>query len=150
MLFIPSPRANMAWVHEAEEVQGKKWAVISISHLSDWPNITSSENCKGVLRLSFSDIDKPSSEHTIFDKSHARLILQFVKSMMRDKVEVMVVHCQAGISRSPAVCAALAELYGQNNDNFMRSKLYVPNMHVYRTLLDYGTKLKKKVAKNDS
>lgn len=55
----------------------------------------------------------------------------------KDKVEQIVVHCDAGYSRSPAVAAALAlALNGRGaDDEFFVKGNYCPNMHVYNTML---------------
>lgn len=91
--------------------------------------------CRGVLRLSFVDADEPRPDqpHTLFDRAQARSILQFVKQH-RDAIERIVVHCDAGLSRSPAVAAAIAVCLDQSDEEFFRR--YRPNMLVYRTLLD--------------
>ena len=55
----------------------------------------------------------------------------------KDKVEQIVVHCDAGYSRSSAVAAALAlALNGRGaDDEFFVKGNYCPNMHVYNTML---------------
>lgn len=86
-----------------------------------------------MLRLSFADIDRPSAGAVMFGAEHARAICAFV-SEHRSSIECVVVHCDAGFSRSPAVAAALARCLGQDDAEFFRR--YHPNMHVYRTLID--------------
>jgi len=46
----------------------------------------------------------------------------------------MVVHCEAGMSRSPAVAAAIAEHLG--DDPLPYFARYTPNAHVFRMLRD--------------
>ncbi len=91
--------------------------------------------CRGVLRLSFVDADEQRDvqPHVLFGRAHARAILDFV-TRHRDAIERIVVHCDAGISRSPAVAAALAVCLGESDEEFFRR--YRPNMLVYRTLLN--------------
>lgn len=134
MLFFPFPRRAMSNIDEHELVRGRRWAVISISHNSDFAEIKRNGDCKGLLQLLFADIDAPMEGWELFTSSQAKEILTFTKEMQVDKVDVMIVHCHAGKSRSPAVCAALAEYCGQSS-NLYFSK-YIPNMHVYRTLMD--------------
>lgn len=134
MQFIPFPQRAMSDIHQHESVTNKNWAVISISALDNFPKIEQTPTCKGLLQLTFADIDVPWLGQHFFSKQQADKILEFAKQMETANVDVMVVHCQAGQSRSPAVCAALAEVYGQKSDLYFRT--YVPNMHVYRTLLE--------------
>jgi predicted protein tyrosine phosphatase len=65
-----------------------------------------------VLRLSFSDIVEsiPLSTHQLFEDEHAAAIITFV-DRWRD-VERIVVHCVAGLGRSPGVALAIADLQG--------------------------------------
>lgn len=46
----------------------------------------------------------------------------------------MVLHCDAGMSRSPGVAAALSKVLVGDDSQFF--KRYRPNMRVYRTLLE--------------
>jgi len=52
----------------------------------------------------------------------------------RDDVAAIVVQCEAGQSRSPAVAAALCKGMGGSDRQFWRR--YDPNRHVYRLLLE--------------
>jgi hypothetical protein len=67
---------------------------------------------KAVLRLSFTDISAPTEHpgHVRFGDEHAQAILDFIDEW-RD-VDRIVIHCVAGLSRSPAVGLALSELRG--------------------------------------
>lgn len=92
-------------------------------------------SCQGVLRLSFIDADEHRDDqpNVLFGPKHARAILDFV-TRHRDTIERIVVHCDAGLSRSPAVAAALAVCLGQSDREFFQR--YRPNMLVYRALLN--------------
>lgn len=86
-----------------------------------------------ILRLTFYDLDKPVERFTeVFTEEHAEQILDFV-SGVRDQIDTLVVHCEAGISRSCAVAAALTRLFlGDDNPVIRRG---MPNMRVYRGIL---------------
>ncbi len=59
-------------------------------------------------------------------KSHAREIVKFVKNRPDD--ELIVVNCEAGVSRSPGVVLALRRFYGGDTEEpFNRA---VPNIYV--------------------
>jgi predicted protein tyrosine phosphatase len=135
MKFIALPRIVMPYVHADELVEGKLWAVISITEPNvEWPLIVETESCKGVLRLAFHDIDEPEEPYVAFNEGHAKQILDFVKQMKDANVDLFIVHCRAGWSRSPAVAAALTKIYGQNDNVFFRNLR--PNAYVYRLLLN--------------
>lgn len=115
------------------------WAAISIAtYPGDWPTLNGTKRM-GLLQLSFLDWDKPAvgetfSEGTrLFSEKDADEILNFVNGVW-DKIDLLLVHCEAGISRSPAVAAALCRMkYGHDMHFFQH---YTPNRLVYRTLLD--------------
>lgn len=110
--------------------------IISItSSPDDQARLPASPQCRGVLRLVFPDLDAPSPgmPSPLFGVEHARAIWDFVERRP-DDVERIVLHCDAGVSRSPAVAAAIAKcLTGDDAELFRR---YRPNMRVYRTLLE--------------
>ncbi len=111
--------------------------IISItSSRSDRARLPPSEHCRGVLRLTFLDADQAVDGHAeedLFSAEQADQIWDFVLGQ-RGAIARVVVHCDAGVSRSPAVAAALAKtLTGSDAQFFAR---YRPNMRVYRTLMN--------------
>jgi predicted protein tyrosine phosphatase len=50
-------------------------------------------------------------------------------------VDVVIVHCGAGVSRSAGLAAALAKWYNGSDLEFFKPP-YAPNMLVYRTMLE--------------
>lgn len=115
--------------------------IISItSGPSDTVRLRTTDACRGILRLSFPDAIEPSemyAEESLFSREHAATIWGFV-SQHRNAIDRIVVHCDAGVSRSPAVAAALARVLTGDDADFFVGK-YRPNMRVYRMLLDAGT-----------
>jgi predicted protein tyrosine phosphatase len=110
--------------------------IVSVtSSEGDEANLPSSPHCRGVLRLVFPDLDVPlaGGPSGLFDIEHARAIWAFVE-LHRDDIERIVVHCDAGLSRSPAVAAAISKCLTGDDAEFFRR--YHPNMRVYRILLD--------------
>ena len=120
----------------------ERYAFISIADVgSGHPLLIENENCCGVLRLHFDDmdIDLPYDKipediivkRNLFNIDHAQKIKDFVNKIDPENIAV---HCNMGLSRSPAVAAALYEYFGElelAKDIFER---FNPNMHVYRTL----------------
>jgi predicted protein tyrosine phosphatase len=66
-------------------------------------------------------------------RDNARAIWDFVLRY-RDHVETIVVHCEQGMSRSPAVAAAICRALGGDDGQFFQQ--YSPNQYVYGLLLE--------------
>lgn len=105
------------------------------SHPSDQARLAPGPACLGLLRLSFVDADQPSEAHpeeTLFTPAQAAAIWDLLAA--HPGAVRVVVHCDAGMCRSPAVAAALSKvLCGEDEDFFRR---YRPNRRVYRLLLE--------------
>ena len=90
---------------------GRKEVCISISDPSDLP-VPFSPKFAAVLRLSFSDIGEATRLHragdVLFDAEHAKRTIEFIKRW--NAVDQIVVHCRAGMSRSPAIALAICDL----------------------------------------
>ena len=133
--MTPNPEPKSFEVRSARNAEffrsDRPWAAIQISHHDDFPAL-SEENRVGLLRLVFEDIedaDMPGS----FNASLAAEILDFVDKIW-DKVEVFLIHCEVGLSRSPAVAAALCRIY-YNHDGGWFDSIF-PNRLVYRLLVE--------------
>jgi predicted protein tyrosine phosphatase len=111
--------------------------IVSItSSEADQARIPRSPHCRAILRLVFADADAKTesiAEKSLFSRAHARAIWGLVDEHL-PHIERFVVHCDAGMCRSPAVAAAVAKvLTGDDAEYFRR---YRPNMRVYRTMLE--------------
>jgi hypothetical protein len=107
-----TPRIVILSVTRATDYQPHGSEVcISITDPSAGP-VRLSPKFSAVLRVSFSDIASPSELpwHVRFSPEHARAILHFVDQW--PGVERLVIHCTAGLSRSPAVGMGICELQG--------------------------------------
>jgi predicted protein tyrosine phosphatase len=92
-----------------------------------------------VLPLVFDDIRNPDEDdpkYVIFRESTAKKIKRFVEAN-RGKFEDIMVHCDAGLSRSTAVGIALGEHYRLEYDkeDLKHRHDAGPNNHVYETLM---------------
>jgi predicted protein tyrosine phosphatase len=108
---------------------------------------------KDVLRLCFHDIDPTSHEYDFesmyedeitarrnrpMNPFHAKQIMPFLKSRLRDGVSVLLVHCEAGISRSISTAMALCDGLGLDRSIIdWKHDVHrdAPNRHVYDTVL---------------
>jgi len=68
-----------------------------------------------------------------FDNNLAKSIVEFVKKHI-DDIEMIICQCDAGISRSAAVAAALSKCIHGNDEYYF--KHYLPNSLVYKTILE--------------
>jgi predicted protein tyrosine phosphatase len=74
----------------------------------------------GVLRLHFTDvIEQGEPSDVLFSADHARAIADFINSW--PNATRVVVHCNAGVSRSPGVALGLCDLRGWPTARLERS-----------------------------
>ena len=116
--------------------------VISVSDpLHPAPSIPINENRLGLLRLQFYDLERyrpeleerfKDIETPLFTTELANKILDFYHEH-RSKSEVLVVNCEAGISRSSAIAAALCKSADDSDAYFF--KMFLPNRRVYSMIL---------------
>lgn len=93
----------------------------------------------GLLRLRFHDAEPVKGyelpEHIVLmTAADAVRIWQFVAEW-RDQIQAILVHCEAGMSRSPAVAGALAKRFGPPGNADAILGEYQPNQHVYRLMM---------------
>jgi predicted protein tyrosine phosphatase len=107
----PVPEFVVLSREEAElyEPRGKE-ICISISDPDASPARVSSRFA-AVLRLNFNDvIERGEPSDILFAEDHAREIRTFLDSW--PKAERVMVHCNAGVSRSPGVALGLCDIRG--------------------------------------
>lgn len=113
------------------------FVVISISDPGrPRPRVKRMSGLRDVLYLAFHDTEPSPRLRTPasivpMTVDHARQILQFARK--HRGIETVVVHCEQGMSRSPAVAAALSTIYGLDATKILRE--YQPNQYVYELLL---------------
>ncbi len=99
--------------------------------LGDFP-VLSEDQREGLLQLAFADTADPERPDS-FTSSLAAELLDFVDKMW-DRVEVLLVHCEAGLSRSPGVAAALSRIYYGDDGPWFEYDF--PNSLIYQLLID--------------
>ena len=94
---------------ERYEPRGKE-ICISISD-PEAPAARISQHFAAVLRLNFDDVtERGESSDILFAENHAREIREFLDSW--PNAERVMVHCNAGVSRSPGVALGLCDVRG--------------------------------------
>jgi predicted protein tyrosine phosphatase len=84
-----------------------------------------------VLQLRFEDVD--ADMLGAFSDAQAKVVSAFVKSLVDSSV-VWVIHCDAGLSRSPAIGGAMLKHFTGEDSWIFRD--YYPNRRVYRKVLE--------------
>ncbi len=119
-------------------------AFISVYTPQDEPPLLSTnENTLGILSLSFDDMDTVDNgfeqqfgrKQVLFDEYMALSILYFFEKV---RGNLIIVHCDAGVSRSPAIAAALSVCSGQSDSMFFNR--FCPNRLVYKKILEENFK----------
>jgi len=109
----------------AEEFEcDKEWACISIADAYlDQPHPALLP--KHLLKLQFDDIEFERPGKKQIDAKQAKQIRQFVEEIW-DQVDLLMIHCNAGISRSAAIAKIISECY-QPDFTYIFDQLYQPN-----------------------
>ena len=105
------------------------------------PELKRNDFCQAVLQISFSDVGeqaarlKAVSPHvTAFTLALAAQVADFVSEQVRAGTGLLVINCEAGMSRSAGVAAALSQFY--NHDETFFFEHYRPNAWVRSLVLE--------------
>ncbi len=118
----------------AQTAFDRPYIVISICDPgSASPVICESPYCRGVLRLRFHPQEWYGAPGCVkFNEAHGERVVEFVEEHLPD-VELIVVHCEGGRSRSAGVAAALS--LWLNDDEQWCFERFSPDPHVRRHVL---------------
>ena len=97
------------------------------------PSYITSSFCRRILNLKVNDLRHPCcAKHRLFDDEHARQIVEFAHWFRDSGFTQLVVHCEAGVSRSSAIALAIARFLGQEIDDVLNPfQRYRPNTFIY-------------------
>lgn len=112
-------------------ITDKNYIIISTT-TDDTPAVVNVPEDK-VIRFTFEDIGK-DDKGRVFSKEDALAIKNFISSRL-DNLEQIVCSCDAGISRSPAMAAAISYWLNGSDKSIWDNHKYTPNSFVYTTLL---------------
>lgn len=107
------------------------WSVISISNPGMTPVEFKSPYVINVLHLQFDDYVKVQPGATLFSDSMSIAVWNFIDTTIKKN---FFLHCLMGLSRSPAIAAALCDVYGAES-RMWYSGGRQPNKRVYGLLL---------------
>ncbi len=132
-ILVRSVDGAFAWVREAQRSGKPRYAVISIqdSHTGGFGvRFQADNNCAGVLTLLADDIVREIPGLRLFDGDMANAVIDFIAA--HADVDVLLIHCYAGQSRSRAVGAFAALMTGGDNTAYFAEG--APNMLIYDML----------------
>ena len=115
-----------------------KTAIISITD-TDKADVIFEKNeingIRAVLRLKFDDVERDYKNEHCITKEDAENIVKFVNKN-KNKVDKFIVHCEAGVSRSAGVGAAIMKALNGDDWDVFKNPLKCPNMKCYRMVLN--------------
>lgn len=117
----------------------KDCIIISITDTeADLNHFAHNPHIRAVLNLKFDDVD--FGEDNCITPGDGVKVIEFVNKHI-NHIDKIVVHCEAGVSRSAGVCAALMLIVNGNDNQIFDSARFCPNMSCYRTVLEtyYGS-----------
>lgn len=91
-----------------------------------------------VLSLQFDDIEPGDYEEkylVLMSKEDAKKIADFV-NLHKHNVNTIIVHCDAGVSRSAGVCAAIMKAITGDDMKIFNNKEFFPNIYCYKLVLN--------------
>ena len=108
--------------------------IISITDAGSEPNhFNDNSHIKAILNVQFNDVEFGDSKCITYEQ--ANNILKFVNDNINN-VSKIIVHCEAGISRSAGVCAALMKIINDNDSPIFENPRFCPNMSCYRAIME--------------
>ena len=107
--------------------------IISINSCGDIPNrFFDNPQIKHIAHWTFDDVEFHDGGITI---QQASQIAEFVKRY-ESEVDTIVVHCDAGVSRSAGIGAAIMKWANGDDSEVFNDGTFCPNMRCYRLMLN--------------
>ena len=98
------------------------------------PFSSTTNNVIDICPVQFFDLDNTyPTKKGLMEYKDAKKIVDFV-SYHKDKI--IIVHCDAGQSRSAGVAAALSKYYNNDDSEYFDNPRFTPNMWCYKLMLN--------------
>lgn len=98
------------------------------------PFISTTNNVIDICPVHFFDLDNTYPiKKGLMEYRDAKKIVDFVS---RYKDKIIIVHCDAGQSRSAGVAAALSKYYNNDDSEYFDNPRFTPNMWCYKLMLN--------------
>ena len=111
--------------------RNEKVAIISITDKHTYFTEIAARNARQMLFVRFNDVEQ--EDIGCITNNEANIINAFVDSL--ENVDKIIVSCDGGVSRSPAVAASIMLKLGQNDKSIWENGKYSPNMTVFKTMI---------------
>lgn len=123
--------------------------IVSITDVESLPNSFQHNKENGIIAIcpvKFDDVNR--GEINCITKEDAEKIARFVMKHINTKtcVDHLIVHCEAGKSRSAGVAAAILKFYAGNDMQIYGSPRYTPNSTCYSMVLEALYNLEEEVS----
>lgn len=120
-------------------VYPRPWACISITDAilgeeKRWPIVGNDPNRVDILRMGFDDVEFVRDFQKPLTVEQAKQIWNFVAEIW-GQVQLLMIHCHAGISRSPAIGKAISDVYQPDFSSYF-DQLYSPNRLAYARMVE--------------
>jgi len=110
-----------------------KTLLISIcSAYEEEPSFAQNRNILGIVHLWFDDVGKEGENAMTMED--AMVIWNAIRHHTSNTEQILV-HCEAGISRSAGVCAGIQKVLTNGDWQIFDNPRYKPNMHCYNMML---------------
>ena len=90
--------------------------------------ISSSNGVKDILSLKFNDTENTNTEYHGISEEDATKIKSFIDKYKNTSVDICIIHCFEGKSRSAGVGAAILEYLGYDSSVILKDMRYNPNI----------------------
>lgn len=119
----------------AQSRNDEKSIVISINDVNDVDTFIVPNDKNKIYRIHYAFFNDVERGSTAISESQAEDIADFILQY-KDDVNLIIVHCGAGVSRSAGCCAAIMKALCGTDSMIFNNVYYKPNMKVYREVLN--------------
>ncbi len=121
-LLIMPIKKMITWVNEHTDCT--PGILVATSYATDYDQFPNNS----IVEV-FEDIDYECTGRS-FTQRQAKNYANYIRKLP-DSTDLIICACNAGESRSPALCAALCEYFGEDSSWIWDSPHYHPNIHVF-------------------
>ena len=145
MIFSEQDAGSKSVVEARVAGEDHIWISIRSAHHQQCCHIAPSNHRKATHFYAFDDADKPGEtflgiDLILISDEQAADIVDFV-DRWKNKVGLICVNCEAGISRSSGVALALSEIINGHDSGIRSRPIYHPNQYVKDLIVKHGQRL---------
>ena len=84
-------------------------------------------NVKDILRLDFVDLEAEKSSEYCMQDSDGKKVVKFVQKWLNKDIDMLIIHCNAGVSRSPGVMKGILKALLNDDSLITKNRNKKPN-----------------------